>query len=214
MQTNESGGVPGEGVDALLGTVGPRLREVRTRRRLKLADVAERTGLSVSTLSRLESGLRRPSLDVLIPLARLYRVPLDELVGAPATGDPRIHPRPVRRDGMIYIPLAGHGAPVQAFKLILPGRDPGAPIRQSVHGGYEWLYVLTGPLHLKLGADTTVLDGGEAAEFDTRRPHGIASGSDRPAEILILFSPQGEQIHIRDAGGAEGEAGAAAPPEP
>ncbi|MDA0563611.1 XRE family transcriptional regulator [Streptomonospora sp. S1-112] len=201
MQTNtDPGGVPGDGVDALLETVGPRLREVRTRRQLKLADVAERTGLSVSTLSRLESGLRRPSLDVLIPLAQLYRVPLDELVGAPATGDPRIHPKPVRRDGMIYIPLTtGRGAPVQAFKLILPGRDPQAPIRQSVHGGYEWLYVLTGPLHLKLGAELTVLEDGEAAEFDTRRPHGIASGSTRPAEILILFSPQGEEIHIRDA---------------
>jgi hypothetical protein len=83
--------------------------------------------------------------------------------------------------------------------LILPGRDPQAPIRQNVHGGYEWLYVLTGPVHLKLGRDLTTLTDGDAAEFDTRQPHGIVSGSRRPAEILSLFSPQGEQIHIRDA---------------
>jgi quercetin dioxygenase-like cupin family protein len=83
--------------------------------------------------------------------------------------------------------------------MILPGRDPGAPIRQRVHGGYEWVYVLTGILHLKLGADVTTLTSGEAAEFDTRTPHGFASATREPVEILSLFSAQGEQIHIRDA---------------
>ncbi|MDQ4104806.1 MAG: XRE family transcriptional regulator [Actinomycetota bacterium] len=191
--------MPDEGLETLLDAVGPRLREVRKRWNQKLSDVAEQTGISVSTLSRLESGVRRPSLDVLIPLARTYRIPLDDLVGAPPPGDPRIHPKPVRRPGMIYIPLTRHAAPVQAFKMILPGRDPDAPISQRVHGGYEWIYVLTGTLHLKLGDNVVILTTGEAAEFDTRTPHGIASATHEPVEILGLFSPQGEQIHIRDA---------------
>ena len=59
-----------------------------------LAQLAEATGISVSTLSRLESGRRRPTLELLLPLARAHQVPLDELVGAPATGDPRVHARP------------------------------------------------------------------------------------------------------------------------
>lgn len=191
--------MPEDAVESMLDAVGPRLREIRNGRNLKLSEVAERTGVSISTLSRLESGLRRPALDLLIPLARIYRVPLDDLVGAPQSGDPRIHPRPVNRYGMIHIPLTGAGAPVQAFKMVLPGRAPDTPIKQGRHSGYEWFYVLAGTLHLKLGDTVTTLETGEAAEFDTTVPHGIASATRDPVEILCLFSPQGEQIHIRDA---------------
>jgi transcriptional regulator with XRE-family HTH domain len=190
--------VPDDALDALLDSVGPRLRELRKRRNLTLTEVSDRTGVSVSTLSRLESGLRRPTLELLVPLAQTYRVPLDELVGAPQTGDPRIHPKPIRRHGMIHIPLTRHGAPVQAFKMILPGAAGHAPIPQRAHGGYEWFYVLAGTVALKIGDTVTQLDEGEAAEFDTRIPHGIASASAEPVELLGLFSPQGERIHIRD----------------
>lgn len=185
-------------IDTVLDAVGPRLRDLRTRRGRTLADVAEETGVSVSTLSRLESGLRRPTLDLLLPLAQAYRVPLDDLVGAPASGDPRVHPRPIRRGDRIMIPLTRHGEGVDAFKLILPGRTSSAPIPQRAHAGYEWLYVLAGTLHLALGDTVTALGVGEAAEFDTRTPHGMASADEHTVELLGLFSPQGEQIHIRE----------------
>ncbi|KAB1141665.1 helix-turn-helix transcriptional regulator, partial [Streptomyces luteolifulvus] len=42
--------------------------------------LAETTGISESTLSRLESGGRKPNLELLLPLARAYGLPLDELV--------------------------------------------------------------------------------------------------------------------------------------
>jgi transcriptional regulator with XRE-family HTH domain len=186
-------------IDDVLESVGPRLRDLRTRRGRTLADVADETGVSVSTLSRLESGLRRPSLDLLLPLAQAYRVPLDDLVGAPASGDPRVHPRPVQRRDRIVIPLTRHGEGIDAFKLILPGRSSAAAIQQNAHAGYEWLYVLSGTLHLKLGDTVTALTVGEAAEFDTRTPHGMASADEHTVELLGLFSPQGEQIHIKDA---------------
>ncbi|GAB7045442.1 helix-turn-helix domain-containing protein [Catenuloplanes indicus] len=186
------------GVDTMLDAVGPRLRELRGRRQLTLAAVAETTGLSVSTLSRLESGRRRPTLDLLIPLAQVYRVALDDIVGAPPTGDPRIHLTPIRRDGMVFVPLTLAGAPVQAFKVVLPGRRPDAPAKRATHGGYEWLYVLKGTIRLTVGDEVTVLAEGEAAEFDTRRPHSITSATARAAEMLTLFSPDGAQIHVRD----------------
>lgn len=188
-----------EDLDAVIDGVGARMKELRTRRGLRLADVSESTGVSISILSRLESGLRNPSLDVLLKIARVFHVPLDELVGAPASGNPRVHPKPVRRHGMIFIPLTTRPIGVQAFKVIMPGREPDIPITQSIHVGYEWLFVLTGTLHLKIGTELTVLGAGEAAEFDTAAPHGMASGTMEPVEVLTLFSPQGEQIHIRDA---------------
>lgn len=92
--------------------------------------------MSESTLSRLESGQRRSSLELLLPLARIYDVPLDDLVGAPRTGDPRIHLKPIRRYGMTFVPLSRRPGGVHAFKMITPpGRNrsnrPRRPMKAS-----------------------------------------------------------------------------------
>jgi transcriptional regulator with XRE-family HTH domain len=182
---------------AALASVGPRLRALRRRRGTTLAQLAEVTGISVSTLSRLESGGRKPTLELLLPLARAHQVALDELVDAPATGDPRVHPRPIVRDGVTFLPLTRRPGGVQAFKQILPPRAPaGEPHLQS-HEGYEWLYVLSGRVRLLLGANDLTLTAGEVAEFDTRVPHYVGNPGPGPAELLNLFGPQGERLHVR-----------------
>jgi transcriptional regulator with XRE-family HTH domain len=183
--------------DAVLSAVGPRLRALRQQRHTTLADLAAATGISVSTLSRLESGRRRPTLERLLPLARAHGVPIDELVGAPPTGDPRVHLRPVTRSGVTMVPLTRRAGGVQAYKLVMPGaRDPVTP-EPRTHEGYEWLYVLSGRLRLVLAEHDLVLSPGEAAEFDTRVPHWFGSADADPVEVLSLFGPQGERIHLR-----------------
>src|SRR5215203_64268 len=108
--------------DDVLAAVGPRLRELRTKRGVTLTQLSETTGISVSTLSRLESGHRRPTLELLLPLARAYGVQLDDLVGGPPTGDPRVHLRPVTRAGMTMVPLTRRAGGLQAYKLVIPNR--------------------------------------------------------------------------------------------
>ncbi|MFJ3219598.1 helix-turn-helix domain-containing protein [Kitasatospora sp. NPDC086801] len=187
-----------EDFENVLTTVGPRLRALRRERGTTLAKLAAATGISLSTLSRLESGQRKPTLELLLPLAREYRVPLDELVGAPATGDPRVHPRPVTRNGQTIIPLTRHLGGLHAFKQIMPpGRGTEPELELKVHEGYEWLYVLSGRLRLVLGSHDLVLTAGEAAEFDTRTPHAFGNAGPQPVEFLSLFGPQGERIHVR-----------------
>jgi DNA-binding XRE family transcriptional regulator len=78
-------------LDDAITAAGPRLRALRRQRDITLDELSAQTGISKSTLSRLESGSRRPTLELLLPLARVYGVTLDELVGAPPTGDPRVH---------------------------------------------------------------------------------------------------------------------------
>jgi transcriptional regulator with XRE-family HTH domain len=184
----------------VLASVGPRLRALRQRAGITLAQLAESTGISVSTLSRLESGSRRPTLELLLPLARAHQVALDELVDAPPTGDPRIHPRPIARNGMTFVPLTRRPGGLQAFKWIIPPDKPHSlrrDTRPKTHEGYEWLYVLSGTLRLVLGERELLLDPGEAAEFDTRVPHLITNPGPGTAEVLTLFGPQGERIHVR-----------------
>ena len=183
--------------DDVLGTVGPRLRALRQRQGTTLAELSASTGISVSTLSRLESGQRRPTLELLLPLARAHGVALDDLVDAPPAGDPRIHPRPFDRDGVTMVPLTRGGGGLQAYKQVFPPRWPAEPPDQKVHEGYEWLYVLAGRVRLLLGRRDFVLDAGEVVEFDTRVPHAFANPFAEPAEVLSLFGPQGERMHVR-----------------
>ncbi|GAA2131367.1 XRE family transcriptional regulator [Streptomyces synnematoformans] len=181
----------------VLDAVGQRLRALRRDRGITLADLAATTGVSQSTLSRLESGQRRATLELLLPLARTYDVPLDDLVGAPRTGDPRIHLKPIRRFGMIFVPLSRRPGGTQSFKMIIPARpEPLEPTPQT-HEGFEWLYVLNGRLRLVLGERDLTLTAGEAAEFDTSLPHWLGSADGGAVELLILFDVQGARAHMR-----------------
>ncbi|WP_030372087.1 helix-turn-helix domain-containing protein [Streptomyces rimosus] len=183
--------------DEVLDAVGPRLRALRRDRGITLADLAATTGVLESTLSRLESGQRRATLELLLPLARIYGVPLDDLVGAPSTGDPRIHLKPIRRFGMTFVPLSRRPGGVHAFKMIIPARpEPLEPSPQT-HEGFEWLYVLNGRLRLVLGERDLTLPPGEAAEFDTSLPHWLGSADGGVVELLILFGLQGVRAHVR-----------------
>ncbi|MEV5123377.1 XRE family transcriptional regulator [Streptomyces decoyicus] len=183
--------------DEVLDAVGPRLRALRRARGITLAGLAATTGVSESTLSRLESGQRRPSLELLLPLARIYDVPLDDLVGAPRTGDPRIHLKPIRRFGMTFVPLSRRPGGMHAFKMIIPAQpEPLEPTPQT-HEGFEWLYVLNGRLRLVTGERDLTLPPGEAAEFDTSLPHWLGSADGGVVELLILFGLQGLHAHVR-----------------
>lgn len=185
--------------EEVLSAVGPRLRALRVQRNRTLAELSEATGISLSTLSRLESGQRKPNLELLLPLAKTYAVPLDELVGAPETGDPRIHLRPIRRNGQTILPLSKGAGGLQAFKHLLPG-GPSLPNPDpKVHEGYEWMYVLRGQLRVVLGDRDFILKQGEAAEFDTRTPHWFGRATLESVEFLTLFGAQGERMHVRAA---------------
>ena len=180
----------------VISAVGPRLRALRQERGVTLAGLAETTGISVSTLSRLESGQRRATLELLLPLAGAYRVPLDELVGAPPTGDPRVYARPVTRFGQTIVPLSRQATGLQAFKHLIEAGPVQRP-EPKTHEGYEWLYVLSGNLRLVLGEHDLVLSAGEAAEFDTRLPHWFGSAEGEAVEFLSIFGKQGERMHVR-----------------
>ena len=186
-------------LDQALGAVGPRLRALRRQRETTLADLSAVTAISVSTLSRLESGARRPTLELLLPLAKAHGVTLDELVGAPPTGDPRIHLRPVTRHDMTMLPLTRRAGGIQAYKLVIPASNRQREPDPQTHDGYEWLYVLNGRLRLVLGEHDLALSPGEAAEFDTRVPHWFGATGTEPVEFLSLFGKQGERAHLRAA---------------
>jgi len=182
-------------ITAALAEVGPRLKRARAQRGVTLTDLAAATGISKSTLSRLEAGQRRPSLELLLPIAQAHQMPLDELVGAPEVGDPRVRFTPRNRGGRTVVPLTRQPGGLQAWKAIIPP-EPGEPELRT-HEGYEWLYVLSGRMRLLLADHDITMGPGEVAEFDTRLPHWFGAADDQPIEILSLFGKQGERTHLR-----------------
>jgi transcriptional regulator with XRE-family HTH domain len=173
-------------------TVRTRLRSLRTTLGLSLDELSARTNLSPSTISRVETGKRTISLDVLLPLAAGLQVPLDALLDVSSDDDVVIRPTPSKIGGRTTWMLSRPGGSTIAVKMrVEPTR---APLQQRVHPGHDWLFVLSGRILLSLGERDITVDTGEAAEFATMTPHAFTA-IDRPAELLMIFDRDGQQAH-------------------
>jgi transcriptional regulator with XRE-family HTH domain len=184
-------------ITTVLAEVGSRLRRARTQRGVTLTELAAETGISKSTLSRLETGQRKPSLELLLQIAEAHEVSLDRLVGAPEVRDPRILPKPQVRNGRMVVPLTGQAGGLHAWKVIIPPETHEPELR--THKGFEWLYVLSGQMRLIVGDNDITMRPGEVAEFDTKLPHWFGPADDQPIEVLSLHGAHGERMHVRAA---------------
>ena len=184
--------------DESLALIGPRLKSWREKRSMTLAELSDTTGISPSTLSRLEAGKRAPNLELVVPIARALRLELDDIVPRRAP-DPRVVRTTKRTGETWYETLSPASSPVQTYKVTFPPNPVGATAapEPKVHDGQEWLYVLSGRLRLVLGEQDVTLGPGEAAEFDTRIPHWLSAVGAAPTEVLSIFSKDGKRIHLR-----------------
>jgi transcriptional regulator with XRE-family HTH domain len=183
-----------EGVDF---RVRRRLRELRMQHGLTLEDVATRSNIDVSTLSRLESGKRRLALDHLPRLAAALSVSTDELLRAPEAEDPRVKGSSHTRHGITYWPLtrSGPAGGLHAFKVRISARRRKPPAELPVHEGRDWTYVLSGRLRLILGERDFTIGPGEAVEFSTWTPHWFGVVKE-PVEAIMIFGAHGERLHL------------------
>lgn len=180
-------------------TVRARLRALRTTLGLSLDDLAAQTNLSASTISRVETGRRTISLDVLVPLARALHVDLDALLDVHGDDDVVIRPTSTTVDGVTTWMLSRPTGRTIAVKMRI---EPTA-VRpeQRVHPGYDWMFVIKGRVRLFLGDRELVVKTGEAAEFATMTPHAFgAIGA--AAEVIMIFDRDGQQAHVHRDGDA------------
>jgi transcriptional regulator with XRE-family HTH domain len=183
--------------DSVDHRVRRRLRELRTQRGLTLEEVANRSSIDVSTLSRLESGKRRLALDHLPRLAAALSVSTDDLLRAPDAEDPRVKSSSHTHHGVTYWPLTRQGpaSGLHAFKIRVSARRRKPPEELPVHEGQDWMYVLSGRLRLILGDQDFTVKPGEAVEFSTWTPHWFGA-VEEAVEALAIFGPHGERLHL------------------
>ncbi len=173
--------------------VRTRLRSLRTTMGLSLDELAARTQLSASTISRVETGRRSISLDVLVPLAKGLQVDLDSLLDAGDATDVVLRPAPSRHDGRTTWMLTRPTSDILAMKVRLEP-SASAPPEPRVHPGHDWFFVLSGRVRLALGTRTIDVATGESAEFNTMTPHAITA-VDGPAEVIMIFDRAARQAH-------------------
>lgn len=187
--------------------VRTRLRSLRNTLGMSLDELAARTNLSPSTISRVETGKRTISLDVLLPMASALQVDLDELLNVRSDDDVVIRPAANSCGKRTTWMLSRPTGRTIAVKMRLEP-TPTAVVQQ-VHPGHDWFFVLDGRVRLSLGERDIVVETGEAAEFTTMTPHAIAA-MDEPAELIVIFDRDGLHAHVhREAtGGVPGQTSA------
>ena len=174
-----------------------RLRSLRLARGWTLDELARRSNIGASTISRLETGHRRLAIDNLADLAHALETTVDELISADEDDDVVIRPsRSKRADGAVHWPLTRHHD--ASGRVVSKMRIPASrtPPELRVHPGREWFYVLEGTARLVLGDREHLVETGHAAEFNTMTPHFFA-GYGGPVEIITIFDRHGEEAHLR-----------------
>ena len=181
--------------DQVEDTARRRLRTLRQARGWTLDDLAARSHVSASTISRIETGQRRLALDQLVVLARALGVSVDDLLADEDAGDVVIRPTPSGEGGAVWL-LSRHDDPSGRVvaKQRVPAGTSAEPDRK-VHPGHDWFYVLEGTVRLVLGGREHVVRAGQAASFNTMTPHSV-TGLGGPAEILSIFDHHGERAHL------------------
>lgn len=178
--------------------VRQRLRSLRVARGWTLDDLSRRSNIGASTISRIETGHRRLAIDSLADLARALETTVDQLLSEDSGEDVVIRPTLARAGNAVQWRLSRPHDPSGRVvaKMRIPASKKGP--EPQVHPGREWFYVLEGTARLLLGDRELLVEGGQAAEFDTMTPHWIA-GYGAPVEILTIFDRDGEHAHLRAA---------------
>ena len=181
-------------IESQLDSFGRRLRELRLARGWSLQELAERTALSKTFLSRLETGDRQASIAAVLTLARVFSVSLASMFEEDVVMDPCLIVRAAetvsrKAQGLTYTPLsnADHRFNLQPLRLVISPRRAGRAHFQ--HEGEEWICVLGGRLRLSLAGKTYDLEPGDAAHFDSRLPHRLIARGPGHTEVLLVATP-------------------------
>lgn len=186
---------------------GPHLRSLRRNASLTLKAVAERAGLAVSTISKIENDRMSPTYDVLLKLSKGLAVDLVTLmvgaerapVEAPAgrldvtraaerraypTGTYIYEPFAMRLTNRLMDPTFVH---VTARSL-----DEFPDLVR--HPGEECVYVISGAVEMHLEFYAPIrLEAGDSVYFDGRMGHAYVSVSEADAQILNICAGVGER---------------------
>jgi len=170
------------------------LKLLRVRNGMTLEQLAVRTGLTRSYLSKVERGVANPSIGSALAVASALGVSVERLFGQEGTADKidivRSKNGKAGDDSELLSIIAGLNPErhMHAF-IVRPGlKSSTSKSMMSHHEGEEILFVLSGKIELKIGKRVEVLSAGDCAHFDSIVPHNLNSLTGQKAEALVVIA--------------------------
>ncbi|MDR1858594.1 MAG: cupin domain-containing protein [Treponema sp.] len=188
-------------------SLGQRITELRNTYSISQDTLAERSGISVELIAKIENEGHIPDLAPLIKVARALGVRLGTLLddheqlgpvitragqtaeserfktGLPDGGTAQGH------QGLSFKALAAdkNGRHMEPFIVDI---EPDAVQEKSTHEGEEFIHVLTGNLALEYGTTSETLKAGDSVYYDSIVPHRVISADNKPVKILaVIYTP-------------------------
>jgi len=185
----------GASVDRIVGSIGPRLRELRLQQSLSLQQLAERAGVSAAAIHKIERNGMVPTITTLLKLADAFDRPVGYFVDEEADGAGPVAFTPAPERGAAYSPHAGvvaqsiSGSYARFFldgavTTVEAGAGSGAGLSQNQ--GEELLFMLDGTLAFEVDGTDYRLGPGDALHFRTDRPHRWENRERTPARALWI----------------------------
>jgi DNA-binding transcriptional MerR regulator len=177
--------------DGKAGAIGAHLRQLRARRKLSLAQVAEAVGISVGFLSALERSQMSGSVGTLRKLARFYKTNILDFFDANGSSSRQVRAtdRKILEAGEgVRMELLAWGNAVMEPHLfrIAPEAGSGDPY---THDGEEFIYVLRGDLAITVGNENYRLKTGDSFYFESAIPHRWKNPGSKETLLLWVNTP-------------------------
>lgn len=179
----------------LVSRLGAMLKDHR-KGRFTIEALAARSGVSAGLISQIERGIGNPSFSTLARLSYALGLPLASMFEGPHFDEQQMV---VRRSERRRLVMPGDGS---MHEMLVPDPNrklgvmstifpPGFPFGEvpSSHPGEEFVLVVSGTVHIKVGGQPFVLEVGDSLIYDSALPHVWANPSDESAEILLVSTP-------------------------
>ena len=181
--------------------LGPKLKQLRLRKKIGLVDLGKHTGLSASMLSQLENGKLVPTLATLARIAMVFDVGLDYFFTEQKRRRPflivrasdriRFPDRPASARPDYYFECLAFSAQeksLQAYIAEFP-RKAVSELTEHYHEGAEFVHVLEGSLSIRYGAEDFTLEAGDSVYFDSAEAHAYRCASKQTARAIVVTTP-------------------------
>ncbi len=178
--------------------IGPKLRQLRLRKKIALVDLGKHTGLSASMLSQLENGKLVPTLPTLARIATVFDVGLEHFFSdkrarrtfsvvraAERLRFPDLPESPVPGFFFEVLAFGATDKSIGAYLAEFPLR-PGETARPHQHEGAEFIHILQGVLGVNYQAEDYILSAGDSVYFDASEAHSYFGQSEEPARAIVV----------------------------
>jgi transcriptional regulator with XRE-family HTH domain len=176
--------------------VGQKLRTMRKARKLSIRALAERSSLSVNTLSLIENGKTSPSVGTLSQLAQSLDVSITAFFESDVHKRRIVYQRAGERRQIVFphgkMEKLSEGLPRMGSEPFITRLEPGANSGKApiIFPGREFIYCLEGHITYVIEGESYPLAPGDSLIFDAYTPHAWSNTARTSSCALLVLCPE------------------------